>query len=475
MAHDGRSSAIEGPLCALLAARLSGFESLLGAEQLSSGASQESYRITVRTREGERRYCLRRVPGGERGVRMREKPSLATEANLMCLAGKAGVPEPRVILQLEAQDGLGEGFLMEWLDGETLGSRIVRAEELAGARGTLARDCGRILARIHAIDVDGARLRDALDTYSPREVVIESWERYQAMHVPQPMIDYTARWLLENEPKPVPPALVHGDFRNGNLIVGTDGIRAVLDWELAHLGDPMRDLGWLCTRSWRFGRNELAVGGFGTREQLFAGYAEVSGLTPDAARVRYWEIFGSWWWAVGCLQMAQYYRDGHDRSVERLAIGRRSSECQFDCVNLLIPGEAEALTPCSETPELGLPGSNELLESVRDFLRDELREALPQRFAYLCRVAANSLDIVQREMEMGAEAKRREQQRLRGILGHDATLHELRQDLAQGLRDGRIALDTPRLGEHLRYTVIDQLSIDQPSYSNSAPSLQNES
>ena len=112
----------------------------------------------------------------------------------------------------------------------------------------------------------------------------------------------------------------------------------MLDWELAHIGDPMRDLGWLCTRSWRFGVADKPVGGFGDYDDLFAGYDVRAGHKVDRDAVRFWEVFGSFWWAVGCLSMAQSLRDGKETSLERPVIGRRRSECQIDCVNLLIPG-----------------------------------------------------------------------------------------------------------------------------------------
>ncbi len=81
---------------------------------------------------------------------------------------------------------------------------------------------------------------------------------------PHPAFELGLRWLADRVPDAPPePELVHGDYRNGNFIVGPEGIRAVLDWELAHLGDCIEDLGWLCVKSWRFGVPDKLVGGFG--------------------------------------------------------------------------------------------------------------------------------------------------------------------------------------------------------------------
>ena len=367
-------------------------------------------------------------------------------------------------MALRPEDGLGEGFVMEWVEGESIGSRINRSDELASARAGLAGECGRALARIHAIDLDSTGLNDALHEVDPAEEVRQTWERYKGFHSPQPMIDFTARWLLDHLPPETEAALVHGDFRNGNLLVGPTGMAAVLDWEIAHIGDPMRDLGWLCTASWRFGHPEKPVGGFGSYEDLFAGYEAESGRAVDPAHVRFWEVFGSFWWSVGCLGMADQYRSGPDRSVERAAIGRRSSECQVDCVNLVISGPAAGVVREGGDDGPDLPRVDELVESVRGFLRFEVVPAMDGRTGFLARVAANSLDIVGREMEHGAEARRLEADRLRNLLGVDLPLGELRLLLAEGLRDGSIAVDADGLVEHLRQTVVNQVLIDQPTY-----------
>ncbi len=455
-------------LDAVIRKRIPGCDGLLSAERLSAGASQETYRVTARVGAATKLLAMRRAPGGAVPFAATNAVGLAGEALLMRAARAAGVPEPEIYHVLQEGDGLGDGFLMEWLEGETLGARIVRSADLDAIRPKLAHACGRILARIHGIDLAGTGLDKVLTTYSPREVVELQWERYRTFATPQPMIDYTARWLLDNLPPPTTPALVHNDFRNGNLMVSADcptGVVAVLDWEVAHIGDPMRDLGWICTNSWRFGCSDRPVGGFGHYEDLLAGYASVSGKPVDREALKFWEVYGSFWWAVGCLGMAEHYRTGPDRTVERPAIGRRSSECQVDCANLLIPGPVEVVAGLDPDASEDMPRIDELLVSVRDFLREDVMGQTRGRTNFLARVAGNSLDIVRRELLLGDALRADELARLRALFGTEAGLAELRWQLVHGLRDGSIPLDQPRLAEHLRTTVVNQVAIDQPRYS----------
>ena len=151
------------------------------------------------------------------------------------------------------------------------------------------------------------------------------------------MFELALRWLREHDPGPSHEVtLVHGDFRHGNLIIGPDGVRAVLDWELAHFGDPMEDLGWICVNSWRFGEIDKPVGGFGTREDLFAGYEE-AGHKVDPDRVMFWEVMGTLRWGIMCGRMMQRFRNAPDHSMEHAMIGRRPSETEIDLLRLLAP------------------------------------------------------------------------------------------------------------------------------------------
>jgi aminoglycoside phosphotransferase (APT) family kinase protein len=451
-------------LAAVLYARIEGFEVLHSCDKLTAGASQETYRLHAHVNGKETWYALRRSRFEDSGVGSVGAINLQTEAVLLQIMRDAGIPEPEVFYVLQAEDKLGSGFVMQWLEGETLGSHIVRAEELAGLRPLLARECGEILARIHGIDWQSGELGRMLTYYSPERLVHESWDYYRGLGVAEPMIDYTARWLLENLPEQPATTVVHGDFRNGNLMVTPDGINAVLDWEIAHLGDPVRDLGWLCVNSWRFGNAVLPVGGFGEVEDLLAGYNSISEHPVTPQQLHYWQVFGSFWWAVACLQMAQSWRAGDNPSVERPAIGRRSSEAQMDCVNLLVPGELEL--PESDADRYKpyqLPVADELLESVQRFLQEEVTAIAPPHLKFMARVAANSLATVRREIDMAPALLDAEAERLRKITGSSGDAAQLRAQLVAALRDG-MPLDREGLAEHLRLSVAGQLAIDQPRY-----------
>ena len=170
------------------------------------------------------------------------------------------------------------------------------------------------------------------------------------------------------------------------------------------------------------------------------------------------------WWSVTCLTMVTRFREGPDRSIERAAIGRRSSEAQIDCVNLLIPGPVDRPDAATEDSTLDLPRSDELLTATVELLRGDVMESTSGRLNFLARVAANSLDIVIREGRIGPRARRQEHGRLEALFG-EGDLQELRWHLARGLRSGDVVLELPGLAEHLRQSVVDQISIDQPRYS----------
>ena len=462
------SMTFEEKLERVLCNRIDGCNGMVSSERLSGGASQETYRIVIKTTSGTMPLALRRAAGGLYRVKDPNlhdtRPGLDGEAMLMEVARSAGVPAPKIYHVLTREDDIGDGFFMEWLDGEALGSRILRDDQFAGIRPTLAYECGRIMARIHGIDIEKSGLGERLSHITPEEFVSQTWGSYQLLEVPQPMIDYTGRWLMDNIPDQYNPTLVHNEFRNGNFMVTSEGIVGILDWEIAHIGDPMRDLGWICTNAWRYGES-LPVGGFGTYEELFRGYEEVSGLSVDPGRVKFWEVFGSFWWSIVCLTMVERFRNGPDRSIERAVIGRRTSEGQVDCVNLLMPGPVIPLEIKDKKENLEMPGVDELLSETSEFLRTIVMNETSGRTRFLARVAANATDIVLREQEQANEYRNSELSSLQSFYHSDDDLVSLRWRLVRALREGIQPLEDDALKVHLRNMAAYQIAIDNPRYS----------
>lgn len=326
---------IEAPLGEVAQKYIPGATGIASLKRLSGGASQEIWSFQATTKGDPVALILRRAPGGFRDTgRSGTAVPLETEAALISLAEEVGVPVPPVRHVLTEEDGIGQGFIMDHVPGETLARKILRDEEFAEVRPKLARQCGEILARLHT--VEKSKL-PPLRTATGRDEVEQYFTTYEQLDYPHPVFELAFRWLRDNAPDNTTKlTLVHGDFRNGNLMIGPDGVRAVLDWEIAHIGDPMADLSWICINPWRFGNIDLPVGGFGTRQDLFAGYEAAGGDKIDPARVKFWEVLGTLKWGVMCMGMASAFLQG-DRSVERATIGRRSSETEVDLMRLLAP------------------------------------------------------------------------------------------------------------------------------------------
>jgi aminoglycoside phosphotransferase (APT) family kinase protein len=214
--------------------------------------------------------------------------------------------------------------------GETIARRILRDEAYTAARSALTAQLGEALATLHALPPDMVPGLEAPDQVEHYRAVLDELAQ------PHPAFELAFRWLAAHRPPPGGRSIVHGDFRLGNLVVDQHGLVAVLDWELAHLGDPMEDLGWLCVRAWRFGA-ALPVAGVGRYEELFAAYTAASGQPVDAEAVRWWEVLGTLKWGIMCMMQAEAHRSGLARSHELAAIGRRVCENEHD-VLLLVAG-----------------------------------------------------------------------------------------------------------------------------------------
>jgi aminoglycoside phosphotransferase (APT) family kinase protein len=243
-----------------------------------------------------------------------------------------------VVAVLAPEDGMGDGFVMRRVAGEALAPKWLRLPAFANARAALTGQCAAVLARLHALSPD---LAAGLGLPSGRIDAQHAamFDRYRQFRVDSPVFDLAFAWLAERCGSAAPSSIVHGDFRSGNFLVDAAGLAAVLDWELAHLGEGAEDLGWLCVNAWRFGIWQKPVGGFGEREALYAAYAEAGGPRIQRSRAHMWEVWGTLRWGLACLQLADDHVSGRVQSVERAAIGRRVSEVELDLLHLIRFGE----------------------------------------------------------------------------------------------------------------------------------------
>lgn len=255
-----------------------------------------------------------------------------TQGQVQQAARRAGILTPHVDMILDAPDDLGEGFVSAFVAGETLGRRIACSEELAGARARMTGQCASMLADIHRVDPQSL---PALPDDAPRDLLAQLRRAHDDCHVDLPVFELAFAWLDERMPAAGRRQLVHGDFRNGNFIVGGQGIVAVLDWEAAHLGDPLEDLGWMCLNAWRFGCIDKPVGGFGRRADFYRAYEAAGGEPVDPERVRYWEVYGTLKWGIICQWFGNQFIRREVPTIERGAIGRRVSETELDLLDLI--------------------------------------------------------------------------------------------------------------------------------------------
>ena len=295
-------------------------EALLGPVSepvlLAGGASKEAWAVDA----GGERLLVRRAAVG---VIHRHTLSLRDEFEVLRAAHEAGVKVPRPIRYVEDLDGR-EAFVMERLEGETIGRRIVRMDVPPELPLQLAEE----LAKIHAIPQE--RLPFLVEASFERMV-----DELDEFGEPHPAIELGLWWLREHRP-PAPPLVVnHGDYRIGNVVVDERGLVGILDWEFAHLDDPVRDLGFGLVRAWRFGADAKRLGGIGDAEPYVERYNELTGSAVRPEELDYWELAGNVAWAIGCLTQAQRHLRGQDRSVELAVLGRLGAEVEYEICHLL--------------------------------------------------------------------------------------------------------------------------------------------
>lgn len=433
------------PLSAFMT-RVAGPGKMAGLARLSGGANMESWAFDWAGPKETGGYVLRRAPSAEY---MEGRPyGHADEAALVMAAHGAGVKAPEVVGVLADADGMGTGYVMRRVVAEVNPAKI-----LAAPPPSLIADLGRELARIHAIPAE--TIPAAIPHMDTAAALAELKARFLSYGGDRPAIALAIRWCEDHLPEPAAPVLVHGDYRMGNIMVdvaeGTGGLAVVLDWELAHRGDAHEDLAFGCMTVWRFGQLDHPAFGVGSLEDYFAAY-EAAGRAPvDRVRFRFWLVYRTLWWALGCLQMGQAWRSGADTTVERVVVGRRTAEQELDLLLLLeteAPDAERARVlppPPPAAPEpAGEPTNREMVQAVRDWLNEAIKPAAEGHGKFQVAVAMNALGIVMRDLDAGVRAEDKA--------------------LADALLSGAKTLAEPGLLAELRRAALEKLAIDSPKY-----------
>jgi aminoglycoside phosphotransferase (APT) family kinase protein len=405
--------------------------------RLSGGANMESSAFDY----AGQGYVLRRAPSAEM---MAGRPyGHDVEAALVSAAFAAGVLAPEVVATLLPEDGLGSGYIMRRVEAEVNPVKI-----LADPPPSLVADMARELARIHAITP-----RDdlPLPTLDAATSLRDMRARFEGYGGDRPILALAFKWCEDHVPAPVPPVLVHGDFRMGNVMMTGDGLAAVLDWEMAHWGDSHEDLAYGCINAWRFGHIDRPAFGASDIETYLSAYEAASGSQVDRDRFRFWLVSRTLWWALTCLQMGEIWRSGMDRMIERAVIGRRTSEVEVDLLLLLEEDAPETqrlrvrLDPAPVPSGHGEPSTAEMLHALKEWVEADVKPGREGHSKFMAAVALNAIGMLIREAEHPVQASDRA--------------------LADDLITGRQTLATPGLLARLRTRALIKLANDSPKYS----------
>ncbi len=446
----GRAPSDNAELAAALGGQLGG--AVRDLHRLSGGASRVTSAFELEVPGAPPRRLILQM---ERGEGATQGGKVAMERALLEAARAAGVPVPAVVA-MGTRDAVGADWLVvERLEGETIPRKILRDAAWADARHALAAQCGRALAGIHTIDPD------AIAGLPPADPLGDPLPYLDALGEVRPALELGVRWLDAHPPEPGPRVTLHGDFRFGNFLVAPEGLRGVLDWELAHAGDAAEDIGWLCAPAWRFGGRGV-VGGFAALDEFLAAYESAGGARVEPERVHWWQVYATVKWATICVLQASAHLSGAARSVELAAIGRRVCESEWDLFSLL------GVVPVDDMPEpparginrspFGRPTAAELVEAVREYLETAVMAHREGSERFEARVARNALAIAERELLLGPGVAAAHKHRLRDLgMTDDAAL-------AAAIRAGDFDDGWEPLATALAASARDQLLVANPSY-----------
>ena len=281
-----------------------------------------------------RGLCITQLPNEGDAFR-----SIPDEVQWLNLAHTCGMNVAEVVAWSDDSSVLGGPFFItQQIQGVTIPKHVIElCAATPGLGAKVAFQLGESLAKLHIRSIDEV----PADVERPPGTAVDAalaWidEGMSELLQRSPAFELVVRWLTNNQPPPVPVTPIHGDTRNGNIIVNENGLGAILDWETAHIGEPFEDLAWLAQRMWRVRNDQLEIGGFADRSDLRRGYEAGGGAWSDE-RFHWWKGYRCVWWGLGLARQGRQHLDGTFRSVIMAASGRRVAELEWDALCLIDP------------------------------------------------------------------------------------------------------------------------------------------
>ena len=311
---------------------------VLKFKKLSGGAIQENWffdlLITGGRLEGKQKFVLRT----DASSTVSASHSRAEEFQIHKVAYDAGICVPMPIVVCSDNSVIGSPFyLMEFIPGFSSARQIVRNLDLPNFGPNLVKQLGQELAKIHQIQPSNTNFDFLkIPESHPADERISVYRGYlDELLKGFPVLEYALNWLEENKPHSENLTLVHSDFRTGNYLILDGQLKAVLDWEFSHWGDPMEDIGWVCARCWRFGNDHLHVTGIGTLSDFLKGYGILQVTESFRKKIAYWQVMAETRWSIIALQQAQRNQSEVGVSLELALTGRMSAEMEYNLLTTI--------------------------------------------------------------------------------------------------------------------------------------------
>lgn len=306
--------------------------------RLSGGAIQENWLLDVTLDggrlDGTREWVLRTDAASTISTSL----SRVQEFAILQAAYDAGVAAPEPILLCDDESVIGGPFyIMARGRGTAHARRITRDPALASFGPALAGRLGRELARLHRVTppVEGLGFLDVPAGHPAAARIAGYRADLDALPDGHPVLEFALNWLEDNMPASNGAVLCHTDFRTGNYMVADGELSVILDWEFASFSDPDEDIGWLCARCWRFGNDDLTVGGIAGLEDFLSGYEAESGRVVNRASLPYWQVMAELRWAIIALQQGERCNSGTEITQELALTGLMPAEMELNILDLI--------------------------------------------------------------------------------------------------------------------------------------------